>query len=152
MISPLELARMLFGPAFHYDFFVGVELDGVAALAVEVAEEAVLPSAEGEVGHGRGDSDVDADIAGGRFVAEFAGGGATSGEERGLISVGALANELDGFVNRVSVNQAEYRSENFRVGQRTRGRHAVKDGGLEEISVFVIGELGVAAVEQPQSQ
>ena len=65
---------MLFGPAFDYDFLVGVELDGVAALAVEIAEEAVLPSAEGEVGHGRGDSDVDADISRRSFVAEAARG------------------------------------------------------------------------------
>src|SRR5580700_4052564 len=71
-VRSLELAAVLFGPAFDYDFLVGVELDGVPALAMEIAEEAVLPSAEGEVGHGRGNSDVDTDVAGGSFVAEAA--------------------------------------------------------------------------------
>src|ERR1700693_2561735 len=91
--SILKLAAVLFGPAFDYDFFVGVELDGVAALAVEVAEEAVFPSAEREVGHGRGDSDVDADVAGGGFVAGEARGRSARGEQRCLIAVGAAFEE-----------------------------------------------------------
>jgi len=33
---------VFFGPAFDYYFFVGVELDGVSALPVEIAEEAVF--------------------------------------------------------------------------------------------------------------
>src|SRR5215472_10250813 len=68
----LELSRVLFGPALDYHFLICVELDGVAALAVEIAEEAILPSAEGKVGHGRGDADIDADVAGRGFVAETA--------------------------------------------------------------------------------
>src|SRR5437879_12079270 len=76
----LEFAAVFFGPALDYYLFVGVELDGVAALAVEIAEEAIFPSAEGEVGHGRGYADVDADVAGGSFVAEAACGRTAGGE------------------------------------------------------------------------
>src|ERR1700692_706930 len=117
MVLFLELARMFFGPAFDYDFFVGVELDGVAALAVEVAEETVLPSAEGEVGHGRGDSDVDADVAGGRFVAEAARGRSARGEERRLIAVGAAFQKGEGFIHAVGVNKAEHGTENLCVSE-----------------------------------
>src|SRR5260370_26268482 len=68
----LELAAVLFRPAFDDNFLVGIELDGVAALPVEIAEEAVLPSTEREVSHGGGDSNVDADISRGGFIAEAA--------------------------------------------------------------------------------
>src|ERR1700719_1802352 len=106
----LEFAAVLFGPAFNYYFFVGVELDGIAALAVEIAEEAVLPSAKGEVGHGRGDSDVDADVASGRFVTEAARGRSARGEQRSLIAVGAALEEGQSVVHAVGVNEAEDRA------------------------------------------
>jgi len=61
---------------------------------VEDAEETILPTAEREVSHRSGDTDVDADIARGRFVAELARSGAAGGKERGLIAVGAAANKF----------------------------------------------------------
>ncbi len=79
--TTLEFARPLAGPAFDDDFFVGEELDGVAALRVHDAEEAAFPSGEREVGHGRGDADVDADVAGGDGVAELARGRSGGGED-----------------------------------------------------------------------
>src|SRR5438046_7450843 len=86
----LELAAPLLGPALDDDFGFGVELDGVAALGVEVAEEAVLPAAEREERHGRGDADVDADVAGARLVPELPRGGAAAREEAGHVAVGAV--------------------------------------------------------------
>ena len=68
----LELAGVLLSPAFDDDFFVGVELDGVASLRVHVAEEAAFPSGEGEISHGRGYADIDADVACGGLVTESA--------------------------------------------------------------------------------
>src|SRR5271163_228978 len=82
-----ELARVVFGPAFYHYFFLGVELDGVAALSVEDAEEAVFPSAEREIGHGRGHADVDSDIAGRRFVPEASRGSTAGSKQRSLIAV-----------------------------------------------------------------
>src|SRR6202166_4661095 len=134
MVLFLELARMFFGPAFDYDFFVGIELDGVAALAVEVAEEAVFPSAEGEVGHGRGDSDVDADVAGGGFVAEAARGRSTRGEERRLIAVGAALEEGEGVVHVARVDKAEDGAENFCVVEIAGGGNVVEDCRVHEVA------------------
>src|SRR5580692_67543 len=93
-----ELARVFFGPAFNYYFFLGVELDGIAALAVQDAEEAVLPSAEREIGHGRGHADVDSDIAGGRFIAETSSRRTARCKQRRLIAVLASLEKREGFV------------------------------------------------------
>src|SRR5579863_7387063 len=65
-----ELSRMFFRPTFDDDFLFGVKLHSVAALAVHDSEEAVFPAAEGEIGHGRSNSDVDANISGWSLVAE----------------------------------------------------------------------------------
>ncbi len=143
-----EFPAVLFGPAFDYYFLVGIELDGVAALAVEIAEETVLPSAEGEIGHGRGDSDVDADVARGRFVAEAARGGSARREQRCLIAVGAALEEGEGFVHVVGVDEAEHRAEDFRVGEIAGCGHVVENRGIHEVSRFVLGDFRVAAVEQ----
>ncbi len=50
-------------PAGHDHLLFRVEGDGVFAVGVEVAEKGLLPPAEGEKGHGRGDGHVDADHA-----------------------------------------------------------------------------------------
>src|SRR5437660_6442532 len=128
----LELAAVLFGPAFNYYLLVRVELDSVAPLAVEVAEEAVLPSTEGEVGHGRGDSDVDADVARRRFVAEAARGRSTRREQRCLIAVSAAFEEGERVVHVIGVNQAEYRAEDLSIGEIAASRDVVKDRGIDE--------------------
>src|SRR3954471_8743592 len=88
MGSPLlELARPLFGPALDDDFLFCVELDGIASLAVQDAEEAVFPSAEREVGHGGGDSDVHADVPCRSFVAELTRGGAAGCKDGSSVAV-----------------------------------------------------------------
>src|SRR5438270_8259521 len=71
----LELAAVLFCPALNNNFLIRVELDGVSSLPVEVAEKAVLPTAEREICHRSGDADVDSDIASGRFIPESPRGG-----------------------------------------------------------------------------
>src|SRR5713226_6869907 len=130
----LELARLLARPALDHDFRFGEKFHRVASLAVENAEETLFPPAEGEIGHGRGDADIDADISRGRFVAEFARGGAACGEERCLVAVGTAAKKFHGFINRVGVNQTEHGTEDFRVGKLAGGRQSVKNRGRQEIS------------------
>src|SRR5579863_9835945 len=107
---------MLLGPALDHYFLVGVELDSVAALAVEIAEETVLPSAEWKISHGCGDPDVDADVAGGRLVAEAARGRAARGKQRRLVAVGAALEEGESVVHAAGVDQAQHRAEDFGVG------------------------------------
>src|SRR5947209_1831024 len=89
MGSPLlKLARPLFGPALDDDFLFCVELDGIASLSVEDAEETVFPSAEWEVGHWGRDSDVHSDIPRRSFVAELARCGTARRKDGGSVAVG----------------------------------------------------------------
>src|ERR1700728_205337 len=88
-VSLLELAAVLLCPAFDDYFLIGVKLDGIAALSMQIAEEAVLPSAERKIGHGRGDADVDADVYRRRFVTETSRSRPARGEQRRLVSVSA---------------------------------------------------------------
>src|SRR5438034_5682691 len=68
----LELAAPLARPALDHHLGLGVELHAMAALGVQIAEEALLPAREREEGHWRGHADVDADIAGARLAAKLA--------------------------------------------------------------------------------
>src|SRR5882672_1907711 len=147
MRRSLELARFLARPALDDDFGFGEKFNGVASLPVKDAEETLFPSAEWEIGHRGGDTDIDANIPRGGLVAEFAGGGTAGGEERGLVTVGAAAQKIHGFVNRIGMNQTEHGTEDFRVGKLAGGRQVIKDGRGEEIAGFVAGDFRVTAVE-----
>src|SRR5580704_19465832 len=84
---PLKFPCFLARPTLHDDFRLGVELHRVFALRVKNPEEAFFPAAEREIRHRRSYSNVDTDISGGSFVAEFARRGAAGGEERRLVPV-----------------------------------------------------------------
>src|ERR1700722_3569941 len=77
----LELPAPGRRPALDDDLLFGIEIDGIAALRVQIAEEAVLPAGEREIRHRRGDADVDPDVAGTNLVAELARGGAAGREQ-----------------------------------------------------------------------
>ena len=59
--------------------------------------------------------DVDADVSGGRFVAEAARGRAARGEQRRLVAVGAALEEGERVVHVVGVNEAQDRAEDLGV-------------------------------------
>src|SRR6266851_289833 len=132
--SRLKLARFLARPALDDDFRFGEEFNRVAALAVKDAKETFFPAAEGEIGHGGGDANIDADISCRRFVTELARGGTAGCEERCLISVGTAAEKVHGLLNGISVNHAEDGTEDFGIGQLAGGGQSVKNRGGEEIS------------------
>src|ERR1700738_4297643 len=144
----LELAAVLFGPAFDDNFLVGIELDGVAALPVEIAEETVFPSTEREVSHRRGDANVDADISRGCLIAEAARSRTARGEQRGLIAVGTALQKGERFVHVAGVDEAEHRTEDFGVGQLAGLRYIVKDSWVDEVSGFVLRDFRLASIEQ----
>ena len=73
-------------PAARDGLLAGVELDGVGAVGVQVAEEAVLPAGEREERDRRGDADVDADHARVDLVAKAAHRGAVLGEDRDAVA------------------------------------------------------------------
>src|SRR5260370_26813160 len=84
----LKRARPLRGPTLDHNFLLRIEFDGIAALGVHIAEEAVLPTGKGEESHRRGHANVNADIARQRLVAKFACRRAAAGEQAGHIAVG----------------------------------------------------------------
>ena len=133
-LARLELAGVLVAPAFDDDFFIGVELDGVASLRVHVAEEAALPSGEGEISHGRSYPNIDADVACGSFVPEAARCRPAGSEKRSLVAVWAALQEGYRFVHVSGVDQTQYRAEYFRVGELAGCGHAVENGWFYEIS------------------
>src|SRR4029077_13053865 len=104
-------------PALDHNFLVSVKLDRVAALSVQITEETVLPSAEREIRHGRGDPNVDTDISCGGFVSEAAGRRAARSEQRRLVAIGTAFEERNRGIDAIDVYQAEHRAKNFRVGE-----------------------------------
>jgi hypothetical protein len=114
--SALEFAGFLPGPALNHDFGFGVELDRVFALGMHDAEEAFFPAVKGKIGHRGGNTNVDAYVSGRRFVTEFTRGTSTGREQRRLIAVWASANEFNGFVDRVGMNQTQHRPKYFSIG------------------------------------
>src|ERR1700722_13893176 len=101
----LEFAAVFFRPALDDNLLIRIELNRVAALAVEIAKKAVLPSTEREVRHRRGNTNVDADIARRRFVAEAARRRSTRGKQRRLVTIGAAFEEREGIVHIFRVNE-----------------------------------------------
>src|SRR5712692_4243652 len=130
----LELACFLARPALDHDFRFGEKFHRVASLTVENTEETLFPATEGEIGHGRGNPDVDADIARGRFVAEFSRGGAAGREKRGLIPVRAAAEKFHRLIDGIGVDQAQHWAKNFRMRELACGGQPVQNRGLQEIS------------------
>src|SRR6185295_2918481 len=91
----LEVDARVSKPSRNRNFLVGVEIERVAAVDLEVAEEAVARAAEGEVGHRRRDADVDADHRRGGPMAEFSGRLAAGREDRGGVRVGVPLHHAD---------------------------------------------------------
>src|SRR5438876_1154098 len=81
VIGHSESPRPFLRPSFDDHFCLGEKLDGVAGLAVKIAEEALAGTAERKKGHRRRDADIDADVPDLSFTAEFAGAGAAAGEQ-----------------------------------------------------------------------
>src|SRR5258708_33743501 len=107
---------MFCGPAFHDNFLFGIELDSVASLCVLHAEEAIFPATEREIGHGRSDSDVDADVPRWCFVSEPARRRAVGREQRRLISICAALKKCQRAVEVTSVNTAKDGAKDCCVG------------------------------------
>src|ERR1700736_5175212 len=74
------LARRL-NPAGHDDLLLGVELDGIAAVSVQIAEERLLPAGKREERHWGGDTYIDAHHAGFDARGVIAGGLAVGSED-----------------------------------------------------------------------
>ncbi|ATZ28652.1 hypothetical protein SLAV_34405 [Streptomyces lavendulae subsp. lavendulae] len=116
-------------------------------MLVEVAEAGALPAAEGVVGDGHRDGDVDADHAGVDPPGELAGGVPVPGEDRHAVAVRVLARQAQRLLE---VGGADHRQDGaedlFPVHAHLRG-DAVEEGGSGEETVLVPGEGEVAPVD-----
>ena len=138
---------MALHPPFDDNFALGIELDGIHALAVQVAEEGVFLAAEGEGGRWRGHADIDADIAGVHAVFEFARVLAVIGENAGGIAVAALIDDIHRFVEGVGFHQGENGTEDFFVRHGGIGLHIGDQGGADPGALLVTSDAEVAAVD-----
>src|SRR6188474_2685719 len=99
----LEPARPGRRPTLDDDLLLREELHGISALAVQITEEAVAGAAERKERHGRGNGDVDADVADLRLVPELARIGAARREEARLIAVRSGVYHRDRFFHGVDM-------------------------------------------------
>src|SRR5437899_2773175 len=144
----LELSRVFPGPALDNNLLVGIKLDRVASLAMEIAKETVLPSAERKVRHRRGHADIDPDLACRRLIAKAARRRSARCEQRRLIAVSAALEEGERFVHVIRVHQAQHRPEDFRICDFAGGRNIIEDSRLHEITALTLGDPRIASIEQ----
>jgi hypothetical protein len=77
---------------------------------MQVAKQRFLPAAKRIEGHRGSNANIDTDIAGFRFVAEFSGNRSAGGKNAGLISIRPAIDKLQCFFDGAGVYQAN-RSE-----------------------------------------
>jgi hypothetical protein len=112
-----------------------------------MAKETIFPAAEGEVGHGRGDANVDADVSRRSFVAESARRRAAGSEKRRLIAKRILLQKIHGLIQIFCVNQAKHGAKNLRMRKFAVSWHRIENGGLHEIAGLIAGNFRVAPVD-----
>src|SRR5262245_15999609 len=140
-----ELPRPFARPPLHDHFLPGEELDGVAALPVEVAEEALARAAEREVCHRGGYPDVNADITDLGFVAELSRTGTAGREQARLVAIGSGIYERDRTVDVRDVMHGEHGAEDLGAGDLALERQSLENRGRDEVA-FGVRAVGVAPV------
>ncbi len=125
------------GPAFDNYFGLCVELHTVLTLRVQIAKETFVPAAEREIGDGRGDADVDADVPRVRFEPELARRSTITGEDTRHVAVGATINQRNRLFHALGVNQTEHWPENLRFRQLTIGCDVFQNRGKDPIAVLI---------------
>ena len=111
----LEFPAVFFCPTFNHDFLIRIEFDRIATLAMEIAEETVLPSTERKICHWGRHADIDSDVSSRRLVAEAARRRSARSKQRGLITVGTAFQESERVVQVLSVNKTQDGPEDLRI-------------------------------------
>src|SRR3954468_18208842 len=83
--SPTHLSDVVAVPSGQHALLARVEHHAFDALHVQVAEEALVPAAEAEESHGRGDADVNAEHARLDVADELARARSAGGEDAGAV-------------------------------------------------------------------
>src|SRR5439155_22280817 len=84
---PPVLPHVIAVPAAEHGFLPRVEIHALNPLHMQVAEKALVPSAEAEQRDGRGHADVYTDHAALDFAHEFSRARSTGGEDAGAVAV-----------------------------------------------------------------
>src|SRR5262245_21379812 len=128
----------------------------MAALCVQITEEAFFPAREREERHGRGHAHVDADVARTRLVAELArrrtaaklaGCRTAAVEQAGHIAVRAAVDQPNRVVDRAGMHQAQHWAENLGLGNLTARVDIIEDGWSHEKALLVAGDRRAAAID-----
>src|SRR5258708_16467086 len=149
-VSPrrLKLARPLPGPALDHNLLFRVELDGVTPLGVHIAKEAVLPAREWEESHRRSHANVDANVPGSCFITELACCGPTACEQTGHVAIGSGVHQLDCFIDRLYVLEAEYRPEDLDSGNVAARIDVIQDRRADEVAVLLSGDRRATPIDK----
>src|SRR5262249_61123496 len=91
---------------------------------------------------------LDSAVRGRRFRTEAGSRCAAGSEKRRLVPISAALKETQTFIEIVGVHEAEYRAENFCVGDLAAGRDVIEDRWLDEVAAFVFWDAYVTSVEQ----
>src|SRR5262245_12287330 len=119
----------------------------MAALCVQITEEAFFPAREREERHRRGHAHVDADVARTRLVAELARRRTAAGEQAGHIAVRAAVDQPNRVVDRAGMHQAQHWAENLGLGNLTARVDIIEDGWSHEKALLVAGDRRAAAID-----
>ena len=127
---------------------MGEEIYGIPALTVEVAEETVLPTAEGEECHRGSDTDVNADVSDLCLITELSGGCAATCKETCHIPVTPTVDERDRIVDSVNMNESENRSEDFSAGNIALRIEVTENRWTDEVSIFAPGDTRIPTINK----
>src|SRR5690349_18178060 len=134
-------------PAFDDDFALGVELNRIHTLAVQIAEERLFLSAEGEGCRWRGDTDIDTDVTGVDAIFEITGMTTAVGENAGGVTVFAGIDDVYGLVKIGSFHDRQNRAKNFFFGEDVVGLDIFDDGRPNEHALAETFNAGITAIE-----
>src|SRR5258708_21621089 len=144
----LKLSRQLTGPAHDANLLFRVALEGVVPLGVNIAKEAVLPAREWEESHRCSHANVDANVPGSCFITELARCSPTACEQTGHVAIGGGVHQLDCFIDRLYVLEAEYRPEDLDTGNVAARIDVIQDRRADEVAVLVSGDRRATPIDK----
>lgn len=134
-------------PAGGDNLAAGEEVDALGAVGVGVAEERVLPAAEGVVGHGYRDWHVDANHTDLNLVLEATCGATVVCEDCCAVAVGVGVDGVDAFFEGLNTHHGQDRAEDLIGVDGHVGGDIVEQGWVQEEALAIGIRVGDAAVK-----
>src|SRR5439155_26493280 len=134
----LKFARPPSRPSLDNHLLFGIKLDGVTALSVHIPEEAALPARKREESHRSCHTNVDTNVARLGFIAKLTCCGTTAREQARHVAIRGGVHQLDGLINRLSVHQAQHRTEDLDSGNLTSQVDIIEDCWPHEVAALIV--------------